>query len=247
MTPREPIFNVPSAVMGAIGLMAAIHLGLWFFDESDQLGIRAHLAFQPARYSAGPALLLGDWPGARIWSFLSHQLVHVDFTHLAMNSAWLLAFGGAVAARIGNLRFILLGFASGIAGALVFLAFRWHDPVPMIGASGAVSGLMGGAFRFFYNHTDARQEDPSADPRDVPRMTLRETFTDRRVLTMVVIWAAVNFLTAAAGFLLTQGGGIAWEAHLGGFMFGILGFAAFDPPQPTVMSSTDTADRPTLH
>lgn len=247
MTPREPMFNVPSAVVGAIAVLSAIHLALWFLDEADQLGIRAHLAFQPARYSAGPALLAGDWPGARVWSFLTHQLVHVDATHLAMNSAWLLAFGGAVAARVGNLRFILLGFASGIAGALVFLAFRWFDPVPMIGASGGVSGLMGGAFRFFYNHADARQFDPDADPRDVPRMSLRETFTDRRVLTMILIWGAVNFLTAAAGFLLTNGGGIAWEAHLGGFLFGMLGFALFDPPlrrSPPVPVATD---RPTLH
>lgn len=231
MQTREPIFNVPGAVIGAIVLMAAIHAVLSYLGETEETRLKLLLSFLPVRYSAGVARLPGDWPGAPIWSFVSHQFVHGDWTHLAMNSAWLLAFGGAVAARVGNLRFILLGLASGIAGAALFLLIRWGEPVPMVGASGAVSGLMGGAFRFFFNHTDARQFDPDADPRDVRRMTLRETFTDRRVLTMIAIWVALNFISAAASFLITSGAGIAWEAHLGGFVFGILGFSLFDPPQ----------------
>ncbi|MFM9937959.1 MAG: rhomboid family intramembrane serine protease [Hyphomicrobiaceae bacterium] len=251
MPTREPIFNVPAAVMGAIGLMVLIHTGLWYLGEDEETRLKLMLSFFPARYSAGASRLPGDWPGAQIWSFVSHQLVHGDWTHLAMNSAWLLAFGGAVAARIGNWRFILLGLLSGIAGAAFFLAFRWGEAVPMVGASGAVSGLMGGAFRFFFNHTDAMQRfgDPNADPRSVPRMSLRQTFTDRRVLTVVAIWVVLNFVTAAASFLLTSGAGIAWEAHLGGFLLGILGFAVFDAPKPAPddhLPPPDPASR-TLH
>lgn len=248
MRAREPIFNVPAAVTGAIAVLVLVQLVLSWQGETTEDHVKALLAFQPRRYGFPPPKFVDDLPGAAIWSFVSHQLVHGDWTHLAMNSVWLLAFGGAVASRIGNLRFVLLGLASGICGAAVYLAIRWGDPVPMVGASGAVSGLMGGAFRFFFNHTRLQELGiPVHDPASVPRMSLLETFTDRRVLTMIAIWAAINIAVAASSFLLTSGAGIAWEAHLGGFMFGILFFGLFDRRSPPTVAYEHGDERPTLH
>jgi membrane associated rhomboid family serine protease len=241
---REPIFNIPAAVTGTIAILVLVQATLWWLGGADEERLKLQLAFLPIRY-VHPALgLRGDLPGAAGWSFVSHQLVHGDWTHLAMNSVWLLAFGGAVAQRIGNLRFLLLGLASGIAGAMLFLAIRWGEPIPMVGASGAVSGLMGGAFRFFFNHTRMRQFDgPDREAATVPRMSLREAFSDRRVLMMIAIWVAINFVTAAAGFLITSGGGIAWEAHLGGFALGLLAFAVFDRQRPPAITFDDPSER----
>lgn len=248
MQSREPIFNVPAAVTGTIAILILVQATFWWLGEADEERLKLQLAFLPIRYLQPGFGLRGDLPGAAVWSFVSHQFVHGDWTHLAMNSVWLLAFGGAVAQRIGNVRFVLLGLASGIAGALLFLAIRWGEPVPMVGASGAVSGLMGGAFRFFFNHTRMRDfGEPEHDAAMVPRMSLREAFADRRVLTMIAIWVAINFVTAAAGFLFTSGGGIAWEAHLGGFAFGFLAFAAFDRQRPPTLAMHGSPGRHTLH
>lgn len=247
---RQPIFNVPGGVTLAIALIVLVHLGLSLLPDEQLLRTKLMLAFRPTRYTFEPGFPIDTWPGGKWWSFISHQFVHGDVTHLLLNSAWLLAFGGALAKRIGNLRFALLGLASGIAGAVVFLALRYGEPVPMVGASGAVSGLMGAAFRFFFNDEHyGGVGNVREDPRTVPRLSLREAFTNRQVLVMVGIWAALNFVTAAFAHLLTDGAGIAWEAHLGGFLLGLLAFALFDPPPPPAPEWPPPPDSeaPTLH
>ena len=229
---RQPIFNVPGGVTIAIALMALVHVGLAMLPEEQSLIAKLILSFRPTRFTGEIGLPFHEPPGGIVWSLITHQFVHGDVTHLIMNSAWLLAFGGALAKRIGNWRFALLGLASGIAGALTFLAFRYNDPLPMVGASGAVSGLMGAAFRFFFNDENyGGSGSLRVDPGSVPRMSLRETFTNRNVLFVIAIWVVLNFITAAAAHLITSGAGIAWEAHLGGFLFGILAFGLFDPPR----------------
>ena len=217
------------------------------------------LAFIPARYRANPpacvwtsAGVFEDPPGAAAWSFITHQLVHADWAHLAINCAWLLAFGGAIASRVGMARFALLGFASGIAGALLFLAFRWGEPTPMAGASGAVSGLMGAAFRFFFSAMDLGGLHRFREaPWLVPRLSLLETLKDRRIQMTIGFFVVINFVTALGAHYITSAGGIAWEAHLGGFFFGLLAFALFDPPPPRLAhlepEPGEETRPPTLH
>jgi membrane associated rhomboid family serine protease len=252
---RQPIFNVPTGVVWAIGIVLAVHVALSLVPERQQELERQCLGFIPARYSGPPfelpngivTYLPCHGTGPAVWSFITHQLVHGDWTHLALNSAWLLAFGGAVAQRVGSARFALLGFASGIAGALAFLAWRYGEPVPMVGASGAVSGLMGGAFRFFFNELDIRAAGWRADPRLVPRMSLRQSLSDRRVMVATGVVIAINVAMAAASHLFTSAGGIAWEAHLGGFAFGLLAFRVFDPARPVPRPWPSDPESPTLH
>ena len=243
---REPIFNVPAGVVAAIGLIVLVHGGLTWLVDDEQGRLKIMLAFIPARYSGLAAELPGGEPAAW-WSLLTHQFVHGDLTHLVLNSAWLLAFGSPVAARIGSVRFALLFLACGVAGAAAFLAIRYGEAVPMVGASGAISGLMGAAFRFFFNGDEA--SGPGSvrdDPRSVQRMSLAETFGDRRVLMMIVTWIAANFVTAAMVYYLSAGAGIAWEAHLGGFLLGLLAFQLFDRPQILPQVPPDE-ERQTLH
>lgn len=244
---REPILNAPAGVVWAIGVLILIHGALDLMSEDQREWWQGALAFIPARYTANTLDIPGG-AGAAIWSFVTHQFIHADWTHLGLNSAWLLAFGGAVASRIGTARFAALGIASGIAGACLFLAFRWGEPTAMAGASGAVSGLMGGAFRFFYSAIDLGGLHLFREaPRAIPRMSLAETFADRRIQFTIGFWVLLNFLTALAAPLLTSAGGIAWEAHLGGFAFGLLAFALFDPPHRRIVPAPTDDFRRTLH
>lgn len=241
--PREPIFNAPSSVIAAIAVLVSAHVLVWvLLPERQALSLLANLAFIPYRYAhLGESL----WEtGAAIWSFITHMLLHGDATHLGLNCAWLLVFGGAVAMRIGSTRFLTLSLLSGLAGALVFLLLRFGDPVPMIGASGAVSGLMGGAMRFFFPAIDRGGFDMFRQrPKNIPLATVRESLADRRMQILLAVMVAINVVMALATSSFTSADGIAWQAHLGGFLFGFLCFQFFEPPGRPRLEIV----RPTLH
>jgi membrane associated rhomboid family serine protease len=225
---HEPVFNVPGAVLGALVVLILVHVGRGFLSEpADELLVWA-LAFVPARYDGYAGALPGGQTAA-VTSFLTHMLLHGDITHLVFNSAWLLAFGGAVAQRIGGARFLCLGALTGVAGALTFLAANWGLLAPMIGASGAVSGLMGATMRFFFSAIDRggfRQLREA--PRSVPLMPLGATLTDRRIVIATGIWLLVNAAAMLGLGNFGSGGEIAWEAHIGGYFAGLLAFGFFD-------------------
>ncbi len=232
---REPIFNVPGVILAMIGLLAAVHAVrvYWLSDEVDTLATLA-MAFIPARYTGAMDQLPGGWPSA-LYSPFTHMLVHADATHLGLNSAWLLVFGSLVARRLGVLRTIAFTLVTGLVGVLTFAAVHWGALLPMVGASGAVSGLMGGAIRLM--HAVMRVgaiRDMAIAAQFVPLGSVPEALRDRQVLTMVGVTVAINLALGASGNLLTPGsGGIAWEAHVGGFLAGLLGFGLFDRgPQP---------------
>lgn len=236
MSRHEPMFNIPGSVLALLAMMAAVHLVRWSLPEDWDIWLTLSLAFIPARY-AGFAEAL---PGGTIssgTSFLTHAFVHADLVHLGINAAWLVAFGGAVANRIGALRFLLFFALCAVAGAATFLTFNPGIMVPMIGASGAISGLMGGTMRFLFTALDgdglaALREDP----RNVPLMPLSQALTDKRVLLVTGVFLAANIL-AVLGLGGVGESGIAWEAHIGGYFAGLLTFGFFDPAQ-TRLSST---------
>lgn len=232
MSHREPIFNVPGLVLGLLATFFAVHLLRWLLPADENAWLTAVLAFIPARVSG----MAPDLPGGRIaavTSFVTHQFVHGDLAHLLINSAWLLAFGTPVARRTGAVRFLAFFLLAGIAGALLYLALNGSIPILVVGASGAISGLMGAAFRFLFRSMEEAGPLGLAAARSTPLMPLAETLTDRRILMAVAGWTVLNVLLAWGAAGLTEAAGIAWEAHLGGFYAGLLLYGFFDRP-PTV-------------
>jgi membrane associated rhomboid family serine protease len=228
---KEPIFNVPASALGLLALLIGIHVFRQFLPEDIDNWFVLALAFVPARYTG----LAGELPGGDIavWtSPLTHALLHGNFSHLLLNSAWLLAFGGAVAQRVGGWRFLLFSALTAIAGALTFLAFNWGLVAIMIGASGAVAGMMGAAMRFFFSALDTGGLRMLREaPASVPLAPLSAVFRDRRIVLVTVLFLMLNAL-ALFGFggPGSGEGGIAWEAHIGGYFMGLLTFGLFDRP-----------------
>lgn len=225
---REPIFNAPAGVVWVIAALVAVHLARQVLsDESEAWAVIA-LAFIPARYSGNVVDLPGA-PWAAWTSPLTHALVHGDWVHLGLNGAWLLIFGSLIVRRLGVMRFLLLGAGAAIAGAGVFFAFNASRLVPMVGASGAVSGLMGAAMRLMFAAADQggmwRLREA---PETIVPMTLFEALTDRRILSVIAMLAAINAIMSLAVGSLGGSGPIAWEAHLGGFAAGLAGFGLLD-------------------
>lgn len=234
---REPIFNVPAAVIVALALLVVVHVALGRFTDVDDEHLIWVLAFVPARY-VGFANQIPGGPLASWTSFVTHQLVHGDITHLAINCAWLLVFGSPVARRIGGGRFFIFALVCGIAGALFFMVMRWGEAVPMVGASGAISGLMGAGFRLLLPAIDNGEfHEMRESPRSVRLATLGECFRSRRLMLAVVAFVIVNFVIAFAAPVVTDAAGIAWEAHLGGFAAGLLLLGAFDLRRPVDATS----------
>lgn len=228
MSKREPIFNVPGVVVALLSVFAAVHAVRSLMPEDTVAWLTAVLAFIPARLT-GLAHQLPGGDAATVTQFVTHIFVHGDLTHLAVNSAWLLAFGTPVARRVGGARFLVFFVLCGIAGALVYSAFSQGSLSLMVGASGAISGLMGAAFRFLFQAlTNGDAEGLAGRSAQLPLMGLGATLRDRRIILAVAGWTVLNVVMAWGAPGLVDGAEIAWEAHLGGFYMGLLTFGLFD-------------------
>lgn len=224
----EPMFNVPGSVLAVLGLLLAVHAVLVSLPDEWEMWLTLALAFIPVRYSGYASMLPGGQITA-VTSFLTYALVHGSLLHLGINSAWLVAFGGAVAKRVKALRFLALSALCAIAGAATFLVFNRGLLAPMVGASGAISGLMGATMRFLFTAIDTGGlRGLRENPQDVPLMPLSAALTDRRVLVVTGAFILANVL-AVLGLGSVSAGGIAWEAHIGGYFAGLLAFGFFDP------------------
>jgi membrane associated rhomboid family serine protease len=241
----QPIFNVPAVVVVLVAACVAMHIVRQVIGLEQNVWLTTLLAFIPARL--GPQVY--ELPGgiaARYTSFVTHLFLHGDWMHLAVNSAWLLAMGTPVARRTRPLPFLALFLLCGIAGAIFYWAVNGAVVALLVGASGAISGLMGAAFRFLYSGLDRGPLVFADATRYVPLTTLSEAVTDRRIVTSVIVWSVLNVLVAFGAAGLTDAGGIAWEAHMGGFFTGFLLYGWFDRPAapPVVPDDRQVYERP---
>ena len=223
--PRQPVFNVPGVVLGLVALLAAAHAArvLWISPDQSAAWI-ADYAFIPARYS--PAFLAAAHidPGAwwqRALPFVTYMGLHNDWTHLAINSLFFLAFGPVVARRFGTGLFLVFFLVCGVAGAATHLARNWGAPGPVIGASAAISGLMAAGLRLL-----PLINPLSREPAILPIFS-------RQTLLVSAIWMGMNVIAGGTG--MGVGGEtarIAWQAHLGGVVAGMLLAGVFDRLRP---------------
>ena len=222
---REPIFNAPAVVVGLLGVLVLVHV---WREAAGNDEIDWALAFIPARYGAGA----DEVPGGRwAWatSFVTHMFVHGNSAHLVINSAWLLAVGTPIARRMPPAAFLALFVLCGIGGAALYLVLNLGQLAPMVGASGAISGLMAGVFRLIYAANDnAGRSLLREHPAAAPGLTLRGVCASRPALTAIAVWVVINFVAAVALTDMATSGGIAWQAHLGGFFAGLVAFGLFD-------------------
>jgi membrane associated rhomboid family serine protease len=247
LSKSQPIFNVPAVVMLLVAVCVAVHAVRQVLSAEDNFHLTMLLAFIPARL--GPTVY--DLPGgivARYTSFITHLFVHGDWMHLAVNSAWLLAMGTPVARRTSVVSFLALFFLCGIAGAAFYTAVNGTIVALLVGASGAISGLMGAAFRFLYSGMDEGPRGFAEATRYGPLTSLVATFRDRRILTSIIAWSLLNVLLAFGAAGLTDAGGIAWEAHMGGFFAGLLLYGWFDrPPARPPLDERELYPEPDAH
>lgn len=196
--PREPMFNAPWPALVLVGAIIAAYA--WQSTQAPEVVVPA-LGFSAAGLAAGR------------WETLFTALfLHAGWGHALMNAAFALAFASPTArlfgtGALGSLVFLVFYLLCGALSSLGFAAFHWGSPQLLVGASGAVSGLMGAAARI------------------TPGRHVLGGLLSRQVLGMGGAWLAVNLIIALIGGALlpgADGAAVAWEAHLAGFAAGVL-------------------------
>ena len=250
-TPREPMLTLPAALTAYIALIAAIHLRVLLPPELENWTIDV-FGFIPKRYDS--TLLNITFPGgsgAKIWTFVTYSLLHANLSHLGFNVLWLLPFGSALARRFGAFRFFVFMAVTAAAGALAHLVTHEHAIAPMIGASASVSGAMAAAIRFAFvrgSFLSFSRGDAEAAAK-VPALSLVRALRDPRVLAFLAVWFGVNIIFGIGSIAVgSEGASVAWQAHIGGFIAGLMLFALFDPvpramPHAADVSSPDEPGR----
>lgn len=219
--PPQPVFNLHGAIIFLSLLCIAVHVvRTQFLSEEFDTQLLIATAFFPVRYA--PEYLTFDLP--TLFSPVSYAFLHSDWVHLGINMVWLAVFGSPLAYRIGWLRSLLFWLVTAALAAATHLAIYYGDLVPVIGASGAVSGFMGAAARFGLR---ANRRQPRRG-FDGPLLSVSATLRSRGVLPFLAIWVAMNIVVGIDPFGASGEGGVAWEAHIGGLLAGFFLIPVFD-------------------
>jgi len=142
---------------------------------------------------------------------LTSIFLHGGFMHLIGNMWFLWVFGDNVEDRLGHTRYLAFYLLTGIGAGIIHTLFNWGSPIPAVGASGAISAVMGAYVVLF----------PGS--RVVTLVPLLVFFFTARLPAVVMIgyWFVLQFLSGVYALGGPQGGGVAWWAHIGGFVLGL--------------------------
>lgn len=208
-TQSQPFFTAPLIVIVMTVLLVALYAAYAFAPSGEQQAALYDFALAPERFWA-PAGSPNVYPDALsgLMTLLSTALLHGDWMHVIVNSLMLLAFGAPVARTFGKGPtawglWMIVFSGSIIAGSVLYLAIATVDSPWVVGASGGTSGLVAAAGL-------------------LDSYGMKGKLWSRKFLAFTATFAAFNivliFLTFAAPYAL--GMGIAWEAHVGGYIAG---------------------------
>lgn len=177
--------------------------------------------------------LQGAFPGrSDLLSILTSMFMHGSFLHLGGNMLYLWVFGNNVEDRIGRVGFAIFYLVCGVVAAGTHIILNTVSPIPMVGASGAISGVLGA---YLYLYPKARIT------AIIPILWFIPFRLSAKVV--LVVWFAMQLLEALGGLGATQeSGGVAVFAHIGGFVAGYLIAKARFPQRPPV-SVPDVLER----
>jgi len=169
----------------------------------------------PARYAI-PHVAAYFTTGQQLFALLSFMFLHGGFWHLLGNMWSLYIFGDNVEDRLGPLRYLLFYLLCGLTSGLTHLTFNLSSNVPTIGASGAIAGVMGAYFILY----------PRAKILTLIPIIFIPYFLEIPAFFFLGIWLFFQLINAAGSD--GSAGGIAWWAHIGGFVGGMLALKLLD-------------------
>ena len=158
-------------------------------------------AFVPARFMADP--------GGDFLTLFTSMFMHAGWVHIGGNMLYLWIFGDNVEDRFGHLRYLVFYLICGIAATFAQLAFSLGSGVPNLGASGAIAGVLGAYLVLF--------------PKRQVTVLLGYYVTRMPALVVIGFWIVLQFFNGIGSIVIsTDTGGVAYMAHIGGFIAGLV-------------------------
>jgi len=185
-----PVSNAPALSRYPVVTWTLVVINVVLFLLVGQKATVALWGIYPAEVTRGVAL----------HTYVTYQFAHDGLFHLAFNMIYLLAFGDRVEDRLGPVRFILVYIALGVVAGAAHVYMMPNSEIPMVGASGAISGILGLYFAFF--------------PRSSIRLAVLFMTIPIPAAAFVVLWFLLQLATPSSS-------AVAVAAHLGGFLAGL--------------------------
>jgi len=208
----QPVFSTPYITY----FLIALNLVIYFFEWQLGMQSRGALNSLVMQFGVIPRAEIGLLTGTPVFSpvgafvpILTSMFLHASWGHVIGNMWMLYLFGDNIEDYLGHFNYLIFYLLSGVAASLTHILFNANSPIPSIGASGAIAGVMG-AYLVLY-------------PRARVLTWLFIVIVPFPAWLWLVIWASEQFLSGAASIVQTsQTSGIAFWAHVGGFVTGIL-------------------------
>lgn len=169
-------------------------------------------SFVPSRFVANPA--------GNISTIFTSMFMHSGWAHLIGNMLYLWIFGDNVEDRLGKVKFIVFYLVCGIAATFAQFLFNSGSSLPNLGASGAIAGVLGAYILFF--------------PKGSVNVMLGRNITPMPAWIVIGFWFVLQFISGVSSSTSADVGGVAYMAHIGGFLTGVviaLFFRTKDPQQ----------------
>ena len=162
-------------------------------------------------YGAVPVLILR---GLNLSSLITSIFIHAGIAHIAFNMLYLIVFGDNVEDKLGHIRYLLFYFVSGLLATFAQIAFDANSPIPSVGASGAIAGILSSYILFF----------PQGNIRAFIFIGPFIRISRVPALVFIGFWFITQFLNGllSLGVNTAETGGVAYWAHIGGFLAGLI-------------------------
>jgi membrane associated rhomboid family serine protease len=182
-------------------VLIALNVLFFFVEQSGGDAFIVRWAFVPRRFSANPA---GDFP-----TLFTSMFMHAGWLHLGGNMLYLWIFGDNVEDRFGHIGFTIFYLLCGLAASFAQLAFSLGSSVPNLGASGAIAGVLGAYILLF--------------PQGSVRVLQGQQVVQVPALIVIGLWILLQFFSGIGSISNTaESGGVAYMAHIGGFLAGLV-------------------------
>jgi len=216
MIPLQDILprrRIPIVTWALIGVNTLVFLFEIALPHSTREVLFQYFGLIPARITSSEWAELHGFPPGAYFTFLTHLFLHGGWVHFLGNMWTLWIFGDNVEDRMGHLRFFIFYILCGIAAALVHILIHPLSPIPTIGASGAISGVLGAYLVMF----------PLARIIVMVPIFIFPFFFEIPAVIYLGYWYLIQIFSGTLSLALPgEVGGVAWWAHVGGFLAGVL-------------------------
>lgn len=218
--------NTPYITWGLMVINILVFLYFQTLPDGEVFALLHKYGLVPARYTNPMWTVITRTSADNYWPFVLNLFMHASWMHVIMNMWMLWIFGDNIEDVMGKLRFIIFYFLCGISANLVVFIVAPNSPIPVIGASGALAGILG-AYIFLFPYAKIVVWIP---------IFFLPIFIDLPAVAFLGVWVIFQLNDATTTFSNENATSLAWVGHLAGFFIGAVIFRLFlpngEPQQP---------------